>query len=174
MNFYIFSKGFLFGLGDFITQFFIQKNDKYDSYRTKKMTLFGFLFAAPVLHVWYSHLLPKCANMIFSYGLFKPYNTPNKNTLCGVFLDQTAFASFFLVNFFMIMDYVDTRDAKNSWKNLKEKFWPTLLLNWTIWPAAQLINLSFIPIPYRVLYVNSLGLFWNCYLSYAQYKDEIK
>ena len=138
------------------------------------MTLFGFFFAAPVLNVWYSNLMPKCTNYIFSIGALKPYNTINKKMLCGLFLDQTAFAIFFLVNFFMIMDYVDSKDAKKSWKNTKEKFWPTMLVNWKVWPATQLINLSIVPVPYRVLYVNTLGLFWNCYLSHAQYKTEPK
>ena len=138
------------------------------------MALFGLLFAAPVLNVWYSNVIPKCTSYIFSYGALKPYSTPIPKMICGVFLDQTAFATFFLVSFFVIMDYADNGNFKNSGKNLREKFWPTMIVNWKLWPAAQIINFSIVPIHARVLYVNSIGLIWNCYLSYAQYKPETK
>ena len=134
------------------------------------MALFGLLFAAPVLNVWYTNMLPKLTTSIFSSAALKPYSGPIPKMICGVFLDQTAFAASFLVCFFVIMDYVDNGNFKNSRNNLREKFWPTMVMNWKIWPAAQVINLSVVPIPYRVLYANAIGLFWNCYLSYAQYK----
>jgi len=135
------------------------------------MALFGFFFAAPTLNIWYSNLIPKCTSFVFSYGALKPYATANKKMLFGVLLDQTVFATLFLVSFFMIMDYIDSQNVDHAWKSLKEKFWPTMIVNWKIWPAAQMINFGLIPLPYRVLYANSLGLLWNCYLSYAQYKS---
>lgn len=136
------------------------------------MALFGLVFAAPVLNVWYTNFMPKCANKIFSYNKLTPYATTNKKMLCGLFLDQTIFASYFLVCFFMIMDYTDTKNVKKAWENLQENFWPTMIVNWKIWPAAQLINFTIIPLHYRLLFANSVGLFWNCYLSYAQYRQE--
>ena len=154
-------------------QFFIEKTKKYDFYRTTKLSLFGLLFTAPNLHIWYN-FYPKITNAIFSFPMLKGYASQNMKTLCGVFLDQTLFATYFLVCFFMIMDYVDSRNINNSFENMKSKFWPSMIVNWKIWPAAQLINFGLIPLNYRVLFANFIGLFWNCYLSYAQYKNEDK
>jgi hypothetical protein len=42
----------------------------------------------------------------------------------------------------------------------------TMVTNWKIWPAATLVNLMFVPIQYRVLFANFIGLFWNMYLSF--------
>lgn len=152
-----------------MAQVFIQKKN-YDLSRTQKMAFFGLVFAGPTLHIWYSNILPKLANRIFSYEILKPYSTINKKVVCSVFLDQTVFTSFNLIFFFMFMDYVDSRNIIKSWKNCKKKFTSTIYANWKLWPIAQLINLSFIPIQYRVLYVNLVGVFWNCFLSYSQYK----
>ena len=39
-----------------------------------------------------------------------------------------------------------------------------------VWPIPNLINLFYIPLRYRVLFVNSLGFFWNIYVNwYAHY-----
>ncbi|KAF6004107.1 hypothetical protein F1559_001770 [Cyanidiococcus yangmingshanensis] len=42
---------------------------------------------------------------------------------------------------------------------------PTLLANWTIWPAAQLINFMFIRNELQVLFANLVGVGWNTFLS---------
>ena len=34
-----------------------------------------------------------------------------------------------------------------------------------VWPPLQLINFTFVPLQYRVLYVNVANLFWNTFLS---------
>lgn len=137
------------------------------------MALFGFLFTAPVLHVWYN-FYPKITGAFLSLPALRKYASPNVHTICGVVLDQTIFAGSFLVSFFLIMDYADTRDLNKAKENIKSKFWPTMVVNWKIWPAAQIINFGLVPLHYRVLFANIVGLFWNSYLSYAQYKKEKK
>ena len=36
----------------------------------------------------------------------------------------------------------------------QEKFMPTLLAGWTVWPLVHVINFRFIPSSQRVLYIN--------------------
>ena len=45
---------------------------------------------------------------------------------------------------------------------------PSIVSNqYKLWPLAQLINFYFIPLNYRLLYVNIVAFFWNIYLAYA-------
>ncbi len=40
----------------------------------------------------------------------------------------------------------------------------TLIANWAIWPMVQLVNFRFVPLNYRLLFVNTLAIGWNCRL----------
>jgi len=64
------------------------------------MVLIGLCFAGPVLHGWYSFGLPRLVNRIDSPSRLQECYYIGK----GIFLDQTIFASFFLVNFFILND----------------------------------------------------------------------
>ncbi|XP_038051871.1 protein Mpv17-like isoform X2 [Patiria miniata] len=49
---------------------------------------------------------------------------------------------------------------------LDQNFKTTLINNYKVWPAAQIINFYFVPLQHRVLAVNCVALFWNTYLSW--------
>lgn len=52
---------------------------------------------------------------------------------------------------------------------IKQKFTdlypPALVTNWQVWPLAQLFNFRFMPLPYRVPFQSTCGIFWTLYLS---------
>jgi len=50
-------------------------------------------------------------------------------------------------------------------RQVRATYWATLLTNWKVWTPAQLINLTVIPLPLRVLYANMVALGWNVYLA---------
>ena len=41
----------------------------------------------------------------------------------------------------------------------------------TFWPFAQAVNYSFVPLHLRTIYVNSLMVLWNAYLSLTGYRN---
>lgn len=44
------------------------------------------------------------------------------------------------------------------------------MLDWTIWPAASMINFYYVKMEYRVLYVSCVSIVWNAILSYLAYE----
>jgi hypothetical protein len=46
-----------------------------------------------------------------------------------------------------------------------DKLWPTMKVNLVVWPVLQTINMSMVPLQYRLLYVNVCSLFWSAFLS---------
>ena len=56
-------------------------------------------------------------------------------------------------------------DVQKSLDSITEKLWPTLKVNWTVWPVLTAFNLSVVPLPYRILFINFCSLFWSAFLS---------
>ena len=96
-----------------------------------------------------------------------------KFAFTGMLIDQLMFAPIFLSGFFMFQSFIQTFDSegiKKGFQTWKDKIKVTMLTNWKIWPAATMINFMYVPIQYRVLFANFIGLFWNIILSYITYK----
>ena len=49
---------------------------------------------------------------------------------------------------------METGDAAAGVQKIYDKLWPTLKVNWVVWPVLQGINLSVVPLQYRILYIN--------------------
>jgi protein Mpv17 len=83
------------------------------------------------------------------------------------------------------MGVMEGRDIKHIRGRFEDIYRPALLANWKIWPAAQVsskpylphfqallkggsrqfINFRFMPLPYRVPFQQTCGVFWTLYLS---------
>lgn len=60
---------------------------------------------------------------------------------------------------------METGSPERGVAQISEKLWPTLQVNWVVWPVLQGFNMSVVPLPYRVLFVNVASLFWSAFLS---------
>jgi len=85
--------------------------------------------------------------------------------------DQLLMAPTGLVLFLGSMGVMEGRESRH----IKEKFtdlYPSILLtNWQVWPLAQLVNFRYMPLPYRVPFQSTCGVFWTLYLSLANSKE---
>jgi len=82
-----------------------------------------------------------------------------------VLVDQIVMAPIGLSVFLSSMGIMEGRDWKHIRARFQDIYHPTLLANWKIWPAAQFINFRFMPLPYRVPFQQTCGVFWTLYLS---------
>ena len=155
---------FIVGIGDVLSQY-VEARSKdrtlrstFDSGRFLKMAFFGGLYLAPVLHNWYGFL---------ARAIPQPTTASVVKKLA---LDQTIFCNFVISSFFV---YVTTANG-GTWSmavdKIKNDQWQALLMNWRIWPFVMAVNFSVIPVQFHVLFVNSVAVFWNAYLSYMANK----
>ena len=61
-------------------------------------------------------------------------------------IDQLVAAPLILLFFFPIINVVEGRTIAHGIEDLKQKYVATMIANYKIWPAANLVNFMFIPI----------------------------
>ncbi|KRX02427.1 hypothetical protein PPERSA_10044 [Pseudocohnilembus persalinus] len=166
------TSGLLFGLGDVICQQLIEKKShqgehKHNWTRTRNFAIMGTIMG-PIFHGWYGVL-----NQLTVSGPLR--GLPKLPQTIGTMLvDQTTFAFAANIIFFCGLNVLETgqfqKGVNQGLGQFQQKWWDVMTSNWTIWPAAQMINFYFIPLQFRVLWANGVGLAWNVVLSYLANK----
>lgn len=77
--------------------------------------------------------------------------------------DQLIFAPTFIGVFLSSMAVLEGGSPADK---LSKSYVPALTANYYIWPLVQAVNFRFVPLQYRVLFVNVISIGWNCYLSF--------
>eukprot|EP00794_Sanderia_malayensis_P008066 gene8066-8929_t len=157
----------LYGLGDVLIQYIERhalrkENDNrgHDFRRTLSFMAFAS-FHGPVNHFWYSALDR------FIKG------SKHSNVFKKLIADQLIFAPYSTGIFFMGLGTIEGQSLKTSVEETKRKFIPTYLADLAIWPAAQILNFYVVPPHLRMMYINTVTLFWNTFLSYMKHKDQL-
>ncbi|KAJ2232448.1 Protein Mpv17 [Coemansia sp. RSA 485] len=83
-----------------------------------------------------------------------------------VAVDQTVFAPFATGVFVFGMGALEGLDTAGLVQRAKTQYMDILTAGYALWPAAQLINFSFVPLVYRVPFGSTVSLFWNTYLGW--------
>ncbi|CAG8708912.1 4605_t:CDS:2, partial [Rhizophagus irregularis] len=64
----------------------------------------------------------------------------------------------FIITFFVGQALLEGQEKSQILEKLGDAFVPTLINNYKLWPAVQLLNFHFIPLNYRTLVVNCVAL----------------
>ncbi|KAF8078361.1 hypothetical protein FPV67DRAFT_48841 [Lyophyllum atratum] len=165
--------GCLNSLGDFVAQVTERTLGQKDAYRPYDLTrtlrffVFGFTIS-PFLGRWNSHL----------ERWFPLRTTPGSDKVSikalskRVACDQLILAPIGLGVFLGAMGIMEKRNPRQIKEKFADLYMPALLTNWKVWPIAQLINFRYMPLPYRVPFQSTCGVFWTLYLSLLNARED--
>merc|ERR1740138_461943 len=147
-----------FAIGDILAQIFIQKQD-FDWYRLFRLASFGFLVHGTSSHWFYGMLdsaIPgKGAQPVFT----------------KVFIDQVLWNPIFGIMFFSYVAFLEWKGLQYVIDKTRNELLTQVTGSWKVWPLAHAINFRFIPSSQRVLYINSIQIGYNCFLSLISNRD---
>ncbi|XP_062520693.1 protein Mpv17-like [Corticium candelabrum] len=150
-------------VGDIIAQQCIErkgiKNHKFG--RSIKMGTIGLFFTGPVLRFWYIRL-----------DKLVPGTPTLPRVVKRIALDQAIFAPLFLASFFVLLAGVERKTRQEIWNKLKQNYYQALAANYMLWPAAQALTFSVVPLRHRVGFVSLVALIWNTYLAWVAHRYE--
>ncbi|UZJ55653.1 hypothetical protein CBS101457_004973 [Exobasidium rhododendri] len=143
--------------GDALSQHVIESRSisDHDYRRTARMGVYGGFIFAPIMHVW--------------FGFLGRIRHPNIviQTAMRVGVDQCTAGPLFPAMFFTSMTLLEGGTMADVRAKLKAAWFDTWKVGFVVFTPASIINQSIIPLSDRVLFINSIALGWNTYLSYT-------
>ncbi|KAJ6519602.1 hypothetical protein C8R45DRAFT_952056 [Mycena sanguinolenta] len=141
----------------------------YDPARTLRFFVFGASIS-PFLGRWNAFLERQFPlRALNGTGKVSP-----KALAKRVAADQIVMAPIGLVAFIGSMGVLEGRTRPQISQKYHDLFMPTLRTNWSVWPFLQFVNFRYMPLPYRVPFQSTCGVFWTLYLSTVNARDERK
>mmetsp|Transcript_59 Transcript_59/g.94 ORF Transcript_59/g.94 Transcript_59/m.94 type:complete len:225 (-) Transcript_59:1101-1775(-) len=141
------------GLSDCIAQRVIHGRHRSFT-RTLCMVLYGLVWNGPSAHYWQT----------FMEWLFDGKSDLG-TVLRKVLLDQTSYGPVCNILFMSFATLVLEGKTTQFLQSKLKYDYPKVQINgWKVWPLAALINYKFVPLEFRVLFINMVALCWSTYL----------
>lgn len=149
-----------FTAGDVLAQKFVEEKGKpYDIMRTVRLGSFGFLVHGTTGHYFYGMLDSKLPGT-------KPITVATK-----VAIDQTIWNPIFGVMFFGYLSLMEGKSWTDYTNKLKADLKTAVMGSWAVWVPAHTINFAFVPPQQRLLYINTIQIGYNVFLSFLGNKE---
>ncbi|KAL7299151.1 hypothetical protein TKK_0007750 [Trichogramma kaykai] len=131
-------------------------SNNFDFVRCRNMTAVGLL-QGPFHHYFYA---------------FLEKTLPGKSTVSifkKTLVDQTIASPTCLGIFFFGLGLMEQKNLNDINGEVKLKLLDTWKVDCMFWPPTQFINFLFVPIQYRVIYINLMTMIYDVFLSYMKY-----
>jgi protein Mpv17 len=157
-----------FTAGDVLAQNFIgEEGESYDVMRTIRLGSFGFLLHGTSGHYFYGFLDSKLPGT-------KPVTVASK-----VAIDQFFWNPIFGCMFFGFLNFAEGKSAADLQKKLSQDLKTAVMGSWAVWIPAHTVNFAFVPPAQRLLYINTIQIGYNVFLSFlgnkkADDEEEVK
>ncbi|KAL3989328.1 Mpv17 / PMP22 family protein [Acanthocheilonema viteae] len=134
------------------------QNKSFNVTRTKRFATMG-LIIGPMCHFWYRWMERTVIRGTKA-------TVVSKRIACDI-AASPIFGSIFISGLALL----EGNSIAEAIAEYRRKFIRIFLLDMYVWPPTQLINFWFLPLKFRVIYVNCVQLFYNCCLSYIKYNE---
>jgi len=149
-----------FTVGDLLAQCYVEPGDKpYDLMRTVRLGSFGFLLHGTTGHYFYGFLDSKMPG------------TAVQTVATKVFIDQTIWNPIFGCMFFGYLNLMEGKSWDDYVKKISQDLQTAVMGSWAVWVPAHTINFAFIPSSQRLLYINTIQIGYNIFLSFLGNKS---
>ncbi|KAG6598126.1 Mpv17 protein [Phytophthora cinnamomi] len=121
--------------------------------RTLRMMMWGGLFAAPIMHTWFhvvDQVIPGTGRLVVAKKIVA---------------DMMVIAPGTSLAFFTVTKSMEGEPVSDAFEVAKLKLPPTLLADYMLWPAANVIIFGLVPLHYRTPLTHCVSLVWSTFLS---------
>uniref|UniRef100_F1L112 Mitochondrial inner membrane protein Mpv17 n=2 Tax=Ascaris suum TaxID=6253 RepID=F1L112_ASCSU len=150
------SAGSLAGIGDVFSQLLVEdrwRKGGYEPIRTARFVGVISVWVAPILYRWFG-ILERISG--------SPSIVPIKRML----IDQTVMAPLLTSTVITNLHLVEGNRPHDAFLRARKEIVPVLITNYKVWPFVQLFNFYAVPLRYRIIVLQFVGIFWNAYLSF--------
>jgi len=145
--------------GDVVCQLCVEKNKKYDVVRTLRFAAITAAIA-PGIVSWYRIL-----ERIKGTSTLVP--------LKRVIVDQIIAAPLINAVFIYSLHLTQSFSPEKALTKFKNEYVEIMINAYKLWPWVQLVNFYFVPLHYRLIFVQCFALIWNTYLSFATHRPTL-
>lgn len=156
-----------FAVGDVIAQLSTKRGSvarriaELDTVRTTRMSAYGVLVAAPMMHYFFSWL----DKAIMPNNPKHPVAVISKVAIDQLVQSPAGTCLFFAWNNAL------QGQPQEIIPSIRDKLWSTTKAGWQLWPAAQAVNMYLVPAHLRVAYIQVVAVFWTNILSRMAAKE---
>lgn len=123
--------------------------------RTARLAFYGSCIWTTPTHFWFHFLQTTFPKHDFASGFMR--------MMC----DQIFYSPMVIDSLLMTTGLLEGMSFSAAFDKIVLQFWPIIYRNWLLWPIVQIINMNYVPLEYRMLFVNLINLPWTAYLAFA-------